>query len=82
MSNTTLFSDTTDPQTLLQSYFAAHDYLAEEEKSEITKAWELLVENTKDVTRSNGEPYYVHPLRVAEILSQNKLDCLQERQTR
>ena len=74
MNNEIIFTST-DPQTLLQSYFAAHDYLAPEEKSEITKAWELHVENTKDTTRSSGEPYYVHPLRVAEILSQNKLDC-------
>ena len=69
MSNETIFTFQ-DSQTLLQNYFAAHDYFAPEEKSQITKAWELLVENTKEITRSNGEPYYVHPLRVAEILLQ------------
>ena len=74
MANETVFTST-DPQTLLQEFFAANDYLAPEEKSQIAKAWDLLVQNTKEITRANGEPYYVHPLRVAQILCQNKLDC-------
>ncbi|MBP5603221.1 MAG: bifunctional (p)ppGpp synthetase/guanosine-3',5'-bis(diphosphate) 3'-pyrophosphohydrolase [Treponema sp.] len=74
MSGKEIFTSTDSHELLLQ-FFAAHDYFTEEEKPEITKAWELLVENTKEITRTNGEPYYVHPLRVADILSQNKLDC-------
>ena len=73
MSSEILFTST-NPQTLLQEFFTANDYLTPDEQKDISKAWELLVENTKEVTRSNGEPYYVHPLRVAQILAQNKLD--------
>ena len=68
-------SDKSDSAALLKEFFAAHDYLTPEEQTEISKAWDLLVEKSKDMTRSSGEPYYVHPLRVADILSQNKLDC-------
>ena len=76
MSTKQIFtSDKSDSAALLNEFFAAHDYLTPEEQAEISKAWDLLVEKTKDITRSSGEPYYVHPLRVADILSQNKLDC-------
>ena len=76
MSTKQIFtSDKSDSAALLNEFFAAHDYLTPEEQAEISKAWTLLVERTKDITRSSGEPYYVHPLRVADILSQNKLDC-------
>ncbi len=76
MSTKQIFtSDKSDSAALLKEFFAAHDYLTPEEQAEISKAWTLLVERTKDIIRSSGEPYYVHPLRVADILSQNKLDC-------
>ena len=76
MSTKQIFtSDKSDSAALLKEFFAAHDYLTLEEQADISKAWDLLVEKTKDITRSSGEPYYVHPLRVADILSQNKLDC-------
>ena len=76
MSTKQIFtSDKSDSAALLKEFFAAHDYLTPEEQTEISKAWDLLVEKSKDMTRSSGEPYYVHPLRVADILSQNKLDC-------
>jgi GTP pyrophosphokinase len=76
MSTKQIFtSDKSDSAALLNEFFAAHDYLTPEEQAEISKAWTLLVERTKDIIRSSGEPYYVHPLRVADILSQNKLDC-------
>lgn len=76
MSTKQIFtSDKSDSAALLKEFFAAHDYLTPEEQADISKAWDLLVEKTKDITRSSGEPYYVHPLRVADILSQNKLDC-------
>ena len=67
-------SDIDNPHQLLQEFFAANDYFSEEEKAQITQAWEFLVSSTSTETRSSGEPYYVHPLRVAQILAQNKLD--------
>ena len=75
MSNKTIFhSDQESPQSLLQEFFAANDYFSDQEKTQISKAWDFLVSCTKDEIRSSGEPYYVHPLRVAHILAQNKLD--------
>ncbi|MCR4900876.1 MAG: RelA/SpoT family protein, partial [Treponema sp.] len=67
-------SDIDNPHQLLQEFFAANDYFSEEEKAQITQAWEFLVSTTSSEIRSSGEPYYVHPLRVAQILAQNKLD--------
>lgn len=75
MSTKTIFhSDVDNPQELLQEFFAANDYLSESEKAQISKAWDFLVSCTSSEVRSSGEPYYVHPLRVAHILAQNKLD--------
>ena len=75
MSTKSIFSsNVNDSQSLLQEFFAANDYLTSEEKSQISKAWDFLVTCTSTETRSSGEPYYIHPLRVAHILAQNKLD--------
>ena len=75
MSTRQIFSsNVNDSQELLQEFFAAHDYLSATEKTQITKAWDFLVKCTSSEIRSSGEPYYVHPLRVAHILAQNKLD--------
>ena len=75
MSVKTIFhSDVDNPQALLQEFLAANDYFSDSEKSQITKAWDFLVSTTSNEIRSSGEPYYVHPLRVAHILAQNKLD--------
>ena len=75
MSVKTIFhSDVDNPQALLQEFLAANDYFSDSEKSQITKAWDFLVSTTSSEIRSSGEPYYVHPLRVAHILAQNKLD--------
>ncbi|MDY2840259.1 MAG: HD domain-containing protein [Treponema sp.] len=67
-------SDITDSDGLLNEFFQKNDYFTSEEKSQITRAWNLLVEKTKAIIRSNGEPSYMHPLRVANILAENKLD--------
>ena len=63
-----------NPQQLLQEFFAANDYFTQDQIKQITKAWDFLVSCTSSETRSSGEPYYIHPLRVAHILAQNKLD--------
>ena len=63
-----------EPESLLKEFFDLLPNYSEEDKKTIEKAWKLLVEKTKDVKRPCGEAYYVHPLRVATILAQNKLD--------
>ncbi|MBR1638379.1 MAG: bifunctional (p)ppGpp synthetase/guanosine-3',5'-bis(diphosphate) 3'-pyrophosphohydrolase [Treponema sp.] len=52
-----------------------HEYFSDEEKSKIAEAWNLLVRLSDGKTRSCGTPYYLHPLRVANILAQSRLDC-------
>lgn len=63
-----------NPEGLLTEFFSKHDYFSADEKAKIIKAWNLLVEKA-GTTERFGQVYYVHPLRVANILAQNKLDC-------
>ena len=75
MSKDVVFnSDINDPQSLLNEFFAKHEYLTADEKTQITKAWSLLIQKAGKIERFGGL-YYVHPLRVANILAENKLDC-------
>jgi len=41
----------------------------------IRKAWEFCVQHHKDQMRASGEPYIIHPLEVAEVLAEMKLDA-------
>ena len=45
-----------------------------EDISLIRKAWEFCVAHHKGQTRLSGDPYIVHPLEVAEVLVEMKLD--------
>jgi GTP pyrophosphokinase len=40
----------------------------------IRKAWEFCVQHHKGQMRASGEPYIIHPLEVAEVLAEMKLD--------
>src|SRR6201986_570359 len=40
----------------------------------IRKAWEFSVQHHKGQMRASGEPYIIHPLEVAEVLAEMKLD--------
>ncbi len=46
-----------------------------EDISLIRKAWEFCVSHHEGQTRASGEPYIVHPLEVAEVLAEMKLDA-------
>ena len=46
-----------------------------EDVSSIRKAWEFCVAHHAGQTRASGEPYIVHPLQVAEVLVEMKLDA-------
>jgi guanosine-3',5'-bis(diphosphate) 3'-pyrophosphohydrolase len=41
----------------------------------IRKAWEFCVQHHKGQMRASGEPYVIHPLEVAEVLTEMKLDA-------
>lgn len=64
----------TDRETLINEFFTRYDYLTEDDKSRIRQAWNLLCEKCGDKKRSCGSPYYLHPLRLAKILADIKLD--------
>jgi GTP diphosphokinase / guanosine-3',5'-bis(diphosphate) 3'-diphosphatase len=40
----------------------------------IRKAWEFCVQHHKGQMRASGEPYIIHPLEVAEVLAEMKMD--------
>jgi guanosine-3',5'-bis(diphosphate) 3'-pyrophosphohydrolase len=40
----------------------------------IRKAWEFCVKHHEGQMRASGEPYIIHPLEVAEVLAEMKLD--------
>jgi GTP diphosphokinase / guanosine-3',5'-bis(diphosphate) 3'-diphosphatase len=46
-----------------------------EDISLIRKAWDFCVSHHEGQTRLSGEPYIVHPLEVAEVLAEMKLDA-------
>ncbi|HVC46439.1 MAG TPA: bifunctional (p)ppGpp synthetase/guanosine-3',5'-bis(diphosphate) 3'-pyrophosphohydrolase [Terracidiphilus sp.] len=46
-----------------------------EDVSLIRKAWEFCVQQHEGQLRASGEPYIVHPLEVAEVLAEMKLDA-------
>lgn len=64
-----------DPDALIKEFFTLNDNYTEQDQQKIIKAWELLLEKTQGVQRACGKPYYLHPLRVANILAQNRLDA-------
>jgi GTP pyrophosphokinase len=45
-----------------------------EDVSLIRKAWEFCVRHHEGQMRASGEPYVIHPLKVAEVLAEMKLD--------
>jgi len=46
-----------------------------EDTSLIRKAWEFCVKHHDRQMRASGEPYIIHPLEVAEVLAEMKLDA-------
>ena len=46
-----------------------------EDVSLIRKAWEFCVKQHEGQMRASGEPYIIHPLEVAEVLAEMKLDA-------
>jgi GTP diphosphokinase / guanosine-3',5'-bis(diphosphate) 3'-diphosphatase len=46
-----------------------------EDVSLIRKAWEFCVQHHAGQERASGEPYIIHPLEVAEVLTEMKMDA-------
>lgn len=75
MSEYTFTSSEENPDALIKEFFKVNDNYTEEDKQRILKAWKLLIEKTGSLQRACGKPYYMHPLRVANILAENHLDA-------
>ncbi len=65
----------TDTKGLIEKFFTDYPGYTAEEKQRILQAWDYLVAHTQEINRSCGQPYYLHPLRVAEIIAQSSLDA-------
>jgi hypothetical protein len=48
---------------------------ANEDVTLIRKAWDFCVQHHAGQVRASGEPYIIHPLEVAEVLAEMKLDA-------
>lgn len=71
----TFNSNANDTKNLIKEFFEMNVFYSADDVQLITKAWERLVELSSQITRPCGEPFYLHPLRVANILAQSKLDA-------
>ena len=75
MSKVTIIkSDESNTEDLITEFFSINDYFGKSEQESIKKAWELLIKKSERVESVYDNPYYLHPLRVAHILAQNKMD--------
>ena len=64
-----------DKEILLNQFFATFgENYTQQEKDLFTQAWNFLCEKTSALTRSCGKPYHLHPMRVAAILAESKMD--------
>jgi GTP pyrophosphokinase len=68
------------PQRLIDERFErllkqVHANRPSEDVSLIRKAWEFCVQHHQGQMRASGEPYIIHPLEVAEVLAEMKMDA-------
>ena len=62
------------PDLLIASFLRRHEELyGDDEKHLLCEAWSFLIDKTRGLKRSCGKPYYLHPMRVAEILSEKRI---------
>ncbi len=52
-----------------------HEHRPSENPDPIRKAWDFCVRFHEGQMRASGEPYIIHPLEVAEVLAEMKLDA-------
>jgi GTP pyrophosphokinase len=68
-----------DRQTIDRRFEAllkqVHANRPSEDISLIRRAWEFCVQHHEGQTRASGEPYIIHPLEVAEVLAEMKMDA-------
>jgi GTP pyrophosphokinase len=69
----------TDQQSINQRFEALLQHVQANRPSEdislIRKAWQFCVKHHEGQMRASGEPYIIHPLEVAEVLAEMKMDA-------
>lgn len=64
----------TDPKILIDGFFENFPGIYDsDDENKIRRAWDVLVDRTKEIKRSCGSPYYLHPMRVACVLARGRL---------
>ncbi|MBR0032421.1 MAG: bifunctional (p)ppGpp synthetase/guanosine-3',5'-bis(diphosphate) 3'-pyrophosphohydrolase [Treponema sp.] len=63
-----------NPDILITAFFRTFPDFSEDDKEKFKKAWAFITEKSADRTRACGKPYYLHPMRVAAILAEAKMD--------
>lgn len=58
----------------IKSLLSKVDYLKNQDVRDIENAALFIIEKHKNQFRKSGEPYYIHPIEVAKILSDLKID--------
>ena len=69
-TNTTEF----DSQLLREQFFRTFPNFSDADARRFSQAWDFLVEKAGGLSRSCGNPYYLHPMRVASILADASMD--------
>ncbi len=72
-SNTLLPDDGTVPDDVLELEAAA-SYLPEDQRALLRRAWAVGAAAHAGQTRKSGEPYITHPVAVAAVLAEQKVD--------
>ena len=69
----------TDPHKVSERFEALLRHVQANRPSEdlalLRKAWDFTVKNHEGQMRASGEPYIIHPLEVAEVLAEMKMDA-------
>ncbi len=74
MIDKSIFSCEMEPSLLISCFMKKFDDLYDEcDRKKITDAWNFLIDKTCSIKRQCGMPYYIHPMRVAEILAEKNL---------
>ncbi len=64
----------TNPDVLIEEFIKTFPEYTQEECERFRTAWTYLVSKTGNIMRTCGKPYILHPMRVASLLAQSKMD--------
>lgn len=64
----------TDTRVLLETFFDTFKSFTQADRARFSDAWDFLCSKSEGKRRACGKPYYLHPMRVASILADAKLD--------